>query len=61
MRKFPLAFAAIVLSISMAWAGNINSVRDLPDELKNPQKGRLSSADITLLDIRIGQETLDDV
>ena len=61
MRKFPLAFAAIVLSVSMAWAGNINSVRDLAEELKNAQKGRLTSADITLLDIRIGQETLDDV
>ena len=61
MRIFSLALAFLVLNGSAAWAGHINSVRDLPDELKNLRKGRLSSADITLLDIKIGQETLDDV
>ncbi len=61
MRTVSLALAAVTLSVSLAWAGSTNSVRDLPDELKNPRKGRLSPADITLLDIRIGRETLDDV
>ncbi|CAB5081497.1 hypothetical protein D3OALGB2SA_645 [Olavius algarvensis associated proteobacterium Delta 3] len=61
MRVISLALAAVMLSVSLAWTGDINSVRDLPDELKNPRKGRLSLSDITLFDIRIGRETLDDV
>ncbi len=61
MRTISLALAAVVLSVSLAWAGGNNSVRDLPYELKNPRKGRLSPADITLLDIRIGRDTLTNV
>jgi hypothetical protein len=42
-------------------AGNVNSVRDLPDEIKTSRHGRLSLSDITLLDVRIGREALDNV
>lgn len=42
-------------------AGNVTSVRDLPDELKNVRQGRLSNADITLLNVRIGRETITEV
>lgn len=58
---FLTSFAIAVLSMSFAWAGNVNSVRDLPDEIKTSRHGRLSLADITLLDVRIGRETLDSV
>ena len=62
MRTFSNAFVTVTLfAVALAWAGNVDSVRNLPDELKNSRKGRLSFADITLLDQRIGRETLDDV
>jgi len=62
MRAFLLGLVAVVsLALSLAWAGDVGSVRDLSDDLKNLRKGRLSLADITLLDVRIGRDTLDDV
>lgn len=62
MRSLFLTSCVIaVLSMSLAWAGNVNSVRDLPDEIKTSRHGRLSLSDITLLDVRIGRETLDNV
>ena len=62
MRSLFLALISISLfGMPLAWAGTINSVRDIPDELKNLREGRLSIADTTLLDVRIGRETLDKV
>lgn len=62
MPNFSLVLGAVVsLAMSLAWAGSADSVRDFPDELKNVRKGRLSLADITLLDVRIGRETLDNI
>lgn len=61
MRTFSFIITFILLSVSIPWADDIKSVRDLSDGLKNPRKGRLSSADITLLDFKIGRETLDDI
>jgi hypothetical protein len=62
MRAFLLILGAVaVLGMSLAWAGSVDTVRDLPDELKTARKGRLSLADITFLDVRIGRETLDNI
>ena len=62
MRAISGTFAAITLfAVALASAGNVDSVRNLSDELKNARKGRLSLADITLLGERIGRESLDDV
>jgi len=62
MRPLFLAIIAIItIGMSLAWAGTIESVRDLPDIVKNPRAGRLSLSDITILDIRIGRETLDNI
>ena len=62
MRSLFFILSAIVLfGISLSWAENIDSVRDLPDEIKNARKGRLSLTDITLLDVSIGRDTLDNV
>jgi hypothetical protein len=62
MRSLFLALSAIAaLGMSHAWGESIESVRDLADELKNARHGRLSLDDITLLDVRIGRETLDNV
>jgi hypothetical protein len=57
---FTLGVIAI-LDMPLAWAGNVNSVRDLPDEIKTSHHGRLSLSDITLLDVSIGRETLDNI
>jgi len=62
MRSFFLTSCVIaVLGMPLALAGGINSVRDLPDEILKSRNGRLSLPDITLLDVRIGRETLDNV
>jgi hypothetical protein len=52
-------FAMFVITSS--YAEEVLSVRDLPDEVRSPRSGRLANADITLLDVRIGRESLDQV
>jgi len=62
MRSSSLALGIVAsLAVLLAWAGAVDSVRDLGDELKSMRRGRVSMANITLLDVRIGRETLDDV
>jgi hypothetical protein len=58
-----VATASIVamLAAESSYAEGVASVRDLPDELRSTRSGRLSNADITLLGVRIGRETLDQV
>lgn len=53
--------AALFGAVPSIGAGGFSSVRDLPDELKNVRKGRLANADITLLGVRIGRETLAEI
>jgi len=62
MRSFVVALSAVVMfGMTLSWAGSIESVRDLSDDINNSRKGRLSQGDITLLGVRIGRETLDNV
>ena len=52
---------ALACVTSSSGAGDFASVRELPYEVKVVRKGRLSNADITLLNVRIGRETIAQV
>lgn len=59
--NFSILGFIVLFNTASAWAGDIVSVRDLPDKLERSRQGQLTPSDTTLLGVTIGQVTLDGI